>query len=340
MSARGNKHCQEISLRLVNLREYIYANANKENAVKLEDMIEYLNDLGFDVSNRKTLYTDLNALRDTFGLQLEYVAAKRGYVLLNPPFEPYELRLMVESIQSSKFITQEKANTICSKIKKNLADNHTRPSLNRQAYVAERIRSMNDSVVKEADTLQEAIENNKKVQFRYFHFTPDRSKGKSYSKSGEMYVVSPFALYWDNSNYYLYAHDEKKFRYFRIDRMERIGLRTEDRDFVDEYKEENVRHQKAKVFQMYGGKEYIVKMRFRNELADQVIDQFSSDVSMIPIDSEHFTVSVPVEVSPTFFAWVSTFGRKIKILEPAEVVAKYRDFLQKPLEMYKDDGEM
>ena len=340
MAVRSNKHCQEISLRLVNLREYIYANANKENAVKREDMIEYLNDLGFDVSNRKTLYTDLNALRDTFGLQLEYVAAKRGYVLLNPPFEPYELRLMVESIQSSKFITQEKANAICSKIKKNLADNHTRPSLNRHAFVAERIRSMNDSVVKEADKLHEAIETGKQISFRYFHYCPDKSKKKTYSKSGDVYTVSPFTLYWDNGNYYLYAYDSVKFRYFRVDRMEKIEVLITDRIGTEEYKAENVRHQKAKVFQMYGGKQYNVKLRCINRLADSIIDQFGADTWMVPVDEEHFTVSVPVEVSPTFFAWVSTFGRQIKILEPAEVVAKYKDFLQKPLEMYKDDGEM
>ena len=91
---------------------------------------------------------------------------------------------------------------------------------------------------------------------------------------------------------------------------------------------------------MYGGKQYTVKLRCINRLADSIIDQFGANVWMVPVDSEHFTVSVPVEVSPTFFAWLSTFGRQIKVLEPTEVVGKYRDFLKKALEMYKDDGEM
>lgn len=340
MPVRANKHCQEISTRILELRQYIYANANREHAVKRKDMIAYLNERGFEIANRKTLYNDLTALVNIFGLDLEYVAAKRGYILKNPPFEPYELRLMVESIQASKFITQEKANTICSKIKKNLADNPTRPSLNRHAFVAERIRSMNDSVVKEADKLHEAIENGKQISFRYFHYSPDKNKKKTYSKNGEMLIVSPFTLYWDNGNYYLYAYDGVKFRYYRVDRMEKIEVLIGNRLGNEEYKAENVRHQKAKVFQMYGGKQYTVKLRCINRLADSIIDQFGANVWMVPVDSEHFTVSVPVEVSPTFFAWLSTFGRQIKVLEPAEVVGKYRDFLKKALEMYKDDGEM
>ena len=340
MPVRANIHCLEISNRILELRQYIYANANREHAVKRNDMIAYLNERGFEITNRKTLYNDLTALVNIFGLDLEYVAAKRGYILKNPPFEPYELRLMVESIQASKFITQEKANTICSKIKMNLADNPTRPSLNRHAFVAERIRSMNNSVVKEADRLHEAIENGKQISFRYFHYTPDKSKKKTYSKNGEMLIVSPFTLYWDNGNYYLYAYDGVKFRYFRVDRMEKIEVLISNRIGVEEYKAENVRRQKAKVFQMYGGKEYTVKIRFRNELADQVIDQFGADVSMMPLDDNHFTVKVPVQVSPTFFAWIATFGRRVKILEPVEVADKMRDFLQRAMDMYKNDGEM
>ena len=339
MPIRANKNCQTISLRLFKLRDFIQANANKKNAVKRDEMLTFLKNEGFKIE-RKALYNDLATLEVVFGLQLEYVAAKRGYVLLNPPFEPYELRLMVESVQASKFITQETANTICAKIKRNMADSHTRPSLNRHAFVAERIRSMNDSVVKEADKLHEAIETGKQIQFRYFHYSPDKSKKKTYSKSGDVYRVSPFTLYWDNGNYYLYAYDGVKFRYFRVDRMEKIEVLISERLGIEEYKAENVRHQKAKVFQMYGGKQYTVKLRCINRLADAIIDQFGANVWMVPIDSEHFTVSVPVEVSPTFFAWLSTFGRQIKVLEPAEVVVKYRDFLKKALDMYKDDGEM
>ena len=339
MPIRSNKRCQVISIRLLMLRDYIQANANRKKAVSSEEMLAYLESKDYKIAI-KSLYNDLATLEAVFGMELEYVAAQRGYILKNPPFERHELRLMIESIQASKFITQEKANIICSKIKKNLSDKHTQASLNGRAYVAERIRSMNDSVVKDTDKLHEAIENNRKIQFRYFHYSPNLNDRKSYSKSGAPYVVSPFALYWDNNNYYLYAHDGAKFRYYRIDRMETIRVRGEEREFVEEYNAENVKHQKAKVFQMYGGEEEIVKIRFRNELADQVIDQFGQGTFMTPIDSEHFFIRVPVQISPTFFAWLSTFGRKVKLLEPPRAVEKMKDFLQKSMDMYKDDGEM
>jgi predicted DNA-binding transcriptional regulator YafY len=329
-----------IALRLMLLRDYLETHASRTQAVTRAELLSLLknNDLAVE---RKSLYRYTAMLETYFHMELEYSAYYRGYILLNPPFEPYELRLMIDSVQASKFITQEKANIICGKIRRNFADSSTAPALSRKAYVTDRIRSMNDSVVKESGKLHEAIESNRKIGFRYCHYTPDKNNRKSYSKHGEMYVVSPFALCWDNGNYYLYAHDGKKFRYFRVDRMERITAPLDEpREAVEEYKGLNDKQRKAKVFQMYSGKEYRVKMRFRNELTDAVIDQFGADTFTVPIDEEHFTITVPVEISPPFFAWIATFGRKAKILEPEPVVKEMKKFLQKSLEMYEDDGEM
>ena len=120
--------------------------------------------------------------------------------------------------------------------------------------------------------------------------------------------------------------------------MERLSFTLlQKREGKELFKEKNIISQKAKVFDMYGGKEYNVRIRFRKELADAVIDQFGKDVMMMPVDEDHFTITVPVEVSPTFFAWIATFGRRVKILEPAPVVEKMRDFIQASADMYKDD---
>ena len=122
--------------------------------------------------------------------------------------------------------------------------------------------------------------------------------------------------------------------------MERISFPLlQKREGKELFKEKNIISQKAKVFDMYGGKEYNVRIRFRKELADAVIDQFGKDVMMMPVDEDHFTITVPVEVSPTFFAWIATFGRRVKILSPEPVVEKMRDFLQRSLDMYENDGE-
>ncbi|MBQ4631010.1 MAG: WYL domain-containing protein [Clostridia bacterium] len=329
-----------IGVRLLLLRDYLQANAGKNRIVSRRELTEYLQTQGYEVE-KKTLYKDFALLDSVFGMQIEYDPHKKGYRLLNPPFEPYELRLMVDGIQSSKFITKEKAREITAKIR-TLAGKDVIESLDRQAYVADRVRSMNDSVVKDADRIHTAIKNDNQIGFRYFHYRPSSAGSKKYSKSGEQFVVSPYALLWNNGNYYLYAYDAegKKFRYFRVDRMEHISHPLPiPREGKENFKEKDITAQKVKVFDMYSGKEYVVKIRFRNELADAVIDQFGKDVMMIPSDDEHFTINVAVQISPPFFAWIATFGRRVKILSPEPVVEKMRDFLTRSLDMYNDDGE-
>ncbi len=325
-----------IGIRLLLEKEYLQANAGKDRCVGRRELEEYLAERGYPVE-KKTIYTDLAILESEFGMQLEYDPHRKGYRLLNPPFEPYELRLMVDSIQSTKFITTEKAREITGKIKA-FAGKDTVESLNREAYVADRVRNMNDSVVKDSDRIHRAIRQDRKIRFRYFHYTPDGKK--SYSQKGTPYTVSPFALYWNKGNYYLYAHDGKKFRYYRIDRMDRISLPLEEpREHKDEYKESHITKPKAKVFDMYSGPEQTVKLRFINRLADAVMDEFGRDVMMFPLDDKHFTITVPVEISPPFFAWLATLGHQAKILYPEAVRKQMRKFLNDSMDMVKEDGE-
>ena len=193
-------------------------------------------------------------------------------------------------------------------------------------------------LLSEADRLHQAIAEDSQISFRYFHYTPDRANPRNYSYNGNRVTVSPYALLWNNGNYYLYAYDGKKFRYYRVDRMESIGRPLlQKREGKDLFREKDITHQKAKVFDMYGGKEYDVQIRFRNELADAVIDQFGKDIFMMPVDEDHFTITAPIEISPTFFEWISTFGRRVKILGAAPVVEKMREFIGRVSEMYQDE---
>lgn len=335
---------REIGQRLMLLRDFIIHNADKTHAVRLEDFQRHLANEGFDGENgvaldKKTIYRDLDALKSLYKLEIKYVEKYKGYVLLNPPFEAYELRLIVDSVQASKFITQTEAKRLTEKITKHFG-NARRHNLNRQAYVYDRIRSQNDSVVKGTDRIYEAIAADCKIGFLYFHLRPGLKK--KYNNEGKQTKVSPFALYWSGGNLYLYAYDGKKFRYYRVDRMERISdpkYEIEKREGKDLYSAKSLTHQKVKVFNMYATeKVYSVKMRFRNGLTDAVVDQFGRDLLMIPDGGEHFTFTADVDVSPTFYAWVSTFGRSAKIISPPEVVEGMKGFLQKASDMYKDDG--
>lgn len=333
---------REIARRLIALRNYLIANADKTHAVRIEDVQTYYNNikiLGKDGEplNIKTVYSDLHAFRGGgYDIDIDYDERSKGWLLYNPPFEAYELRYIIDSVQASKFLTQGEAKKLTDKIIKNFG-NGRRQNLNRQAYVYDRIRSQNDSVVKETDRIYDAIGANRKIGFLYFHLRPDRKK--DYSNGGKQIKVSPFALYWNNGNLYLYAYDGKKFRYYRVDRMERISAPLqEEREGIDLFSDKNLTSQKAKVFQMYAGKAYPVKMRFLNTLTDAVIDQFGREIVMIPDGDDHFTITAPVEVSPPFYAWIATFGRRAKIISPPEAVEGMKDFLQKASDMYKDDG--
>ena len=327
-------------VKLLYIRDYLYHHATKEHPQNANVIQSFLAKHGIEASV-KTIYNDIVRLRDDFAVPVEYNASKWGYYITKPEFEPHELRLMVDSIQASKFITQTEAHTISQKIVK-LADVYTKDSLTRNAYVSGSVRSKNEDAVREAGRIHQAIAENRKIGFRYFHYSPDRAKPKQYSKSGEHYIVSPYALLWDVGNYYLYAYitEKDEFRTFRVDRMENITKPlAEKRDGEKKFKAENLTNQEYKVFQQYHGEKVKVRVRFINRLADAVIDQFGKDTILVPIDDGHFYATLPVELSPPFCAWIATFGRAAKILYPQSAIDEMRKFIEKVSDMYKDDGE-
>lgn len=337
--AKGQGRSSGQGVKLLYIRDYLYHHATKEHPKNANAICDYLITKGIEASP-KTIYNDILRLQIDFGVPVEYNASKWGYYITEPEFEPHELRLMVDSIQASKFITQTEARTISQKIVK-LADVYTKESLTRQAYVAGRVRSMNDSVVRDSDRIHRAIAENRKIGFRYFHYTPNKQNPKQYSKKGDLYIVSPYALLWDGGNYYLYAYitEKDEFRTFRIDRMEAITNPLPDkRDGEKAFKTANITKQEYKVFQQYHGEKANVRIRFINRLADAVIDQFGKDTMLIPIDEKHFTATLPVELSPPFFAWVATFGRAAKILSPQSAIDDMRKFIERVSDMYKDEG--
>jgi len=295
---KGRSSGQGVKLFLI--REYLYSHTNEDHFVNAKIISNHLATYGIK-AEVKTIYNDIFILQQ-FGVPVEYNPRHHGYHITKPLFEPHELRLIVDSIQSSKFITASSARKMSDKIK-SLADIYTKSTLNREAFVQERIHSENESVVKGSDKLHQAIADNRKISFKYFHFTPDSSKSKAYSKDGRPYIVSPFALLWEGGNYYLYAYvsEESLFKTFRVDRMERITiLSSQPREGNDLYSAANVTKRKAKVFGMFHGKEYDIHLRFTNRFAGVIIDEFGKGVMLIPKDKDHFEVTVRVEISPPF----------------------------------------
>ena len=323
-------------LKLLYVMQYLLQETDAEHPAPTGKIVEYLNAQGIQ-AERKSIYDDIDALR-LFGMDIEQNESKRsgGYYVASRNFELPELKLLVDSVQSSKFITHQKTTTLIKKIEK-LASTYEAQLLQRQVYVANRIKTMNESIYYNVDAIHTGISQNKKIQFKYFEYTVQ--KERKYRKDGAFYVISPFALTWDSENYYLVGYDSEAgiIKHYRVDKMTNISAIEEPRDGMDAYKELDMAVYVRKVFGMFSGTEEVVKLRFTNHLVGAVLDRLGQEVSIIPDGDENFTVSAQVVVSPQFFAWVSGFADEAKIIGPEHVVEQMREHSRKVAAQYEVD---
>ena len=305
-------------LKLLVLLRYLTRQSDEKHPVTVQQMIEELarNDIS---AERKSIYDDLEALR-LFGLDIvqQRVGSVTTYYVGERDFELPELKLLVDSIQSSKFITQRKTLALIKKIE-NLASAYDAQLLERQVYVRNRVKSMNESVYYNVDEISNAINQDRAIRFQYFEFTVE--KQRKYRHDGALYLVSPFALLWDDENYYMLAWDGAagRLKHFRVDKMTRITVTEQPREGKEAFRKVDMSSYSQRVFGMFRGDEYKVKLRFANHLAGAVIDRFGKDAMLIRDGEEHFTVTVEAAVSPQFFAWVFGFGPEAEILSPESV---------------------
>ena len=319
-------------LRLLYLMRYLLRQTDEAHPAGIADMLDELGRYGI-TANRKTVYDDLESLR-TFGLDL--VTAKSsgtGYYIASRDFELPELKLLVDSVQSSKFITQRKTLALIRKIE-SLASVHDAAALQRQVYVRNRVKSMNESVYYNVDEISSAITADKKIRFLYFEYTV--KKERRYRHDGAFYEVSPYALMWDDENYYMLAYDAAtaSIRHYRVDKMAQISTLESFRDGKDAFRKVDMSAYSKKVFGMFAGEAETVRLRFSNHLAGAVIDRFGRDVMLIREDDEHFSVSIEAVVSPQFYAWVFGFGAEAEILSPAKVREGMAEMARGVLDLY------
>ena len=321
-------------LKLLYLMRYLLDNTDEDHSVSTNQIIHYLDQ--FNISaERKSIYDDIEALR-TFGLDIERAENGRnsGYYIASRDFELPELKLLVDSIQSSKFITHKKTAQLIKKIE-TLASVHEAQLLQRQVYVTGRVKTMNESIYYNVDKIHAGISKNRKIRFKYFEYTV--SKERQLRKNGAFYEMSPYALTWDNENYYMVAYDSEAgiIKHFRVDKMSDISVMEEPRAGQDVYKQLDMAAYSRKVFGMFSGEEQSVQLRFANHLVGAVLDRLGRDVMIIPDGEDHFTVRTNVVVSPQFFAWVCGFGDGVQILAPDNVVAAMKEHVTRIVEQYQ-----
>ena len=302
-------------LKIFYILDYLEKNSHEKHPVRAAELISMLDNDHRISCDRKTVYSDIAALQD-YGVDIISLPGKNGgYYIASRNFELPELKLLIDAVQSSRYLTEKKSKELIEKLL-NQCNEQDAKLMKRNVLVSGRVKSMNETIYYSVDTIQEAIAQNKQITFRYFDWDFG-GKRKFREKS---YVASPYGLCQDNENCYLLALSERHgITSYRVDRMIEINLTDTPRVPCPELTGKALHDYANRLFHMYYGDAVDVKLRFHNSLINVVVDRFGKDTMLIPDGQDHFNFTVRVAVSPMFLSWVMGFGAKAKILYPKSV---------------------
>jgi len=322
----------EYKLKILYILKFLMEETDAEHPISTKSILEKLEKVGI-TAERKSVYDDVAALQ-RFGIAIEHTRELGGgYYIAERDFELPELKLLVDAVQSSKFVTKQKSSTLIKKLA-SLTNIHDADKLNRQVYMAGRIKTMNESIYYNVDMIHTAIIENVQITFKYFDWTPQ--KEKNYRHNAQTYRVSPWALCWEDENYYMLAYDAKAgiVKHFRVDKLSRISYTDFAREGAACFKNFDLGKYSNQVFGMFRGELDSVTLKCDNSLAGVIIDRFGEDVSIFP-KGDHFLCSVSVMISNNFLSWVMQFGSKMQIVSPNGVVEKMKALIKEAGEMYQ-----
>ena len=321
-------------LKLLYLMEIFSNDTDDQHMLTLPQIISKLRAYGVDVE-RKTLYQDFEILRN-YGFDIVGVQAQRNYYyhIGNRQFELPELKLLVDSVQSAKFITQKKSNSLIRKLE-GMVSKYEAQKLQRQVIISGRVKAMNESIYFNVDKLHEAIGAGRQISFKYYRW--NINKEMELRKDGDWYQVSPWGLMWDDENYYLVGYDgeEKKIKHYRVDKMKSITVVDQKREGKEQFKAFNMPRYTKSLFGMYGGEEMQVTLEAENGMVGILIDRFGKDIPIRPVDENHFRTNVVVAVSDQFLGWIMALDEGVKIVGPDKVVEQMKEKIKVLNILYK-----
>ena len=320
--------------KLYRLAQIMLERTDEDHYMTMPEIVSALEEYGIR-AERKSIYTDLLDLEVLWiEVEGEAVGNRYHYHVVNRPFELPELKLLVDAIQSSRFITERKTHALIKKLEK-LVSRYEAMKLQRQVYVSGRIKTMNESIYYTVDGIHNAISENRKIRFQYFQW--NAKKEMELRHDGMYYHISPWGLAWNEENYYMVGYDSQaeQIKHYRVDKMLHIQMSDEERDGQEHFRKLDMADYTKKSFGMFGGKEQMVKLLVDNHLAGVIIDRFGKDVMLVPADKDHFTVNVKVHVSNQFLGWVFSLGDGVKIMAPDGVVEQMKREIQRLICQYK-----
>ena len=317
-------------LKIFYILDYLERNSGPDHPVRASELISMLENKHNILCERKTVYSDIAALQD-YGVDIVSLPGKNGgYYIASRNFELPELKLLIDAVQSSRFLTEKKSRELIEKLC-NQCNEHDARLMRRDVVVSGRVKSMNETIYYNVDAIQDAISQNKQITFRYFDWGMD-GKRKYREKD---YQASPYGLCQDNENCYLLAFSDRHgITSYRVDRMSDIHTLADNRIPCPELTGKALTAHANRLFQMYSGDATDVKLRFHKSLVNVVIDRFGRDILLIPDGDEHFVFTVNVAVSPMFLSWVIGFGSKAKILFPQSVIDQCWQMCREAMEQY------
>ena len=323
-------------LRTLYIMDILKERTDEEHLLNAADLSEILKQ-EYDIhADRKTIYSEIQTLIE-YGMDIIQVKGRvSGYYVGSREFEVPEVKLLVDAVLSSKFITQKKSDELAAKLE-TLVSAHEAQRLKHQIFVGKRPKTENETIYYNVGFIHDATYQNKQISFRYMEWNV--KKELQFRKKGALYEVSPWALTWDDENYYLVAYEEKsgKMKHYRVDKIHNITILSKERLGKEVFDAFDLVEFQKKTFGMYGGEDTQMRIRCKNELAGVVIDRFGQDVKMIPVDDKEFYFVADISVSPQFFGWLAGIGPGMKIIGPANVAEEYKNYLTKILERYEED---
>ena len=324
-------------LKLYYLSRIMTEKTDDEHVITMPEIQRELERYGV-TADRKSLYDDLEALRilgiDVIG---EKVGRSYMYHVGKKQFEIAELKLLVDAIQSSKFITEKKSNELIRKLT-GLASNYEASQLKRQVVVQGRIKTMNESIYYIVDDIHNAITNNKKIRFEYLRWNLEK---KMERRKEQIYEISPWALTWDDENYYMIGFDAEagKIKHYRVDKMRSIALTDDSREGKEHFRKFDMAAYTRMNFGMFGGEEVKVRLLFEDSMVGVLLDRFGKDISIYRAKKKGWSeTTVNVALSDQFLGWIFSLGTRVKIAGPKEVVERFQEEIKNLNELYQQKG--
>ena len=318
-------------IKLLLLWDILSKNTDENHAMNADEIREELAKHGISVM-RKVIADDIAVLNEYGYEVLSYKKKYYYYYVVSRPIETAEVVMLADAVNASKLpATQKKA--LVERLSSFLCS-HQAESVSKHIISFEKSRKGSSSLIYNVDSIERAINENKKISFLYFNY--DEKHKKVYRKNGNRYTVSPAFMVWNKDNYYLLCfskgHDDLVT--YRLDKMESVKVEELEREPHPEYELFNTEEYRKQVFSMFGGESQNVTLLFTANILSDMFDRFGDDIRIKKADEEIYSVDVTVQISKTFFAWIVGTQGKVKIKSPRKVIDEFNAFVAKIKEEY------